>query len=215
MADWGRLNILPSNAPASDVLGPRNRVLQDTSGNIQTYASDVKHAGEGLHCSGSPVPLGYSCIQPVHNQLPSNDHVGKAQRLQWRRSQRQRYQHDGKSNGALWKHERYKKYRDRSERGKQRDRPDEEVWPERVEQAFYDGELVQTIEDVFLTTVRALMNIPCYGRKKKSQNNRPHGRNELIALWIKKATGVERSRKQISSHIQVLKTKMKGIPECK
>lgn len=60
----------------------------------------------------------------------------------------------------------------------------------------------------------ALVNIPPMGRRKKSQRGRPHGRNELISEWIYQETGELRSRKQVSSHIQVLNTLLKDIPEC-
>ena len=60
----------------------------------------------------------------------------------------------------------------------------------------------------------ALVNIEPMGRRKKSQRGRPHGRNELISEWILQETGEFRTRKQVSSHIQVLNTLLKGIPEC-
>lgn len=142
MADWPRFNILPSNAPGAELLAFHDRVLQDTSGNIQTYASEAKHEGESLQYHRQALSLEYSRIQPVRNQLPSNDHVGKIQRLQYKRGQRQRIQHSALSKDRLWIDNAYQKYRERSERGKQRNRPDEEVWSENVEQAFYDGELV-------------------------------------------------------------------------
>ncbi|RMD41035.1 hypothetical protein DV735_g4099, partial [Chaetothyriales sp. CBS 134920] len=71
------------------------------------------------------------------------------------------------------------------------------VWDDRIEDAFQN----------------ALVNIEPMGRRKKSQRGRPHGRNELISEWILRETGEFRSRKQVSSHIQVLNSLLKGIPE--
>jgi transcriptional enhancer factor len=62
--------------------------------------------------------------------------------------------------------------------------------------------------------VVALENIPKLGRRKITIGGKPHGRNELIGHYIRLATGKERSRKQISSHIQVIKGKMKNHPNC-
>ncbi|GAA6000966.1 hypothetical protein JCM10207_007346 [Rhodosporidiobolus poonsookiae] len=73
----------------------------------------------------------------------------------------------------------------------------ENVWPQDVEEAF------QT----------ALRLLPRLGRKKLIINGKACGRNELIGDYIKRHTGKERSRKQVSSHIQVLKNMRKDDVE--
>ncbi|KAH0559890.1 hypothetical protein GP486_003593 [Trichoglossum hirsutum] len=63
------------------------------------------------------------------------------------------------------------------------------VWPDELEDAF----------------IEALYKVPPIGRRKLSLHRKPCGRNELISEYILKKTGVRRCRKQVSSHIQVLK----------
>jgi transcriptional enhancer factor len=58
------------------------------------------------------------------------------------------------------------------------------------------------------------MIIPKLGRKKILVNSKPCGRNELIADYIRRKTGKVRTRKQVSSHIQVLKNMRKHDAEC-
>ncbi|KAK3811931.1 MAG: TEA/ATTS domain family-domain-containing protein, partial [Benniella sp.] len=70
----------------------------------------------------------------------------------------------------------------------------EEVWPSDVEKVFYE----------------ALEVIPKLGRRKVLVDGKPCGRNELIADYIFKRTNKIRTRKQVSSHIQVLKNTRKG-----
>ncbi|KAI8328644.1 TEA/ATTS domain family-domain-containing protein [Chlamydoabsidia padenii] len=73
---------------------------------------------------------------------------------------------------------------------------DEQVWPPDVEAAF----------------IQALETIPKLGRRKILVNGKPCGRNELISDFIFRQTGKLRTRKQVSSHIQVLKNTRKNDP---
>lgn len=62
-------------------------------------------------------------------------------------------------------------------------------WPQNVERAF----------------TAALKLIVKSGTSKTKMRNKNYGRNELISLYIRYHTGEIRTKKQISSHIQVLK----------
>lgn len=52
------------------------------------------------------------------------------------------------------------------------------------------------------------------GRKKEILKGKQSGGNEFITAYIEKHTGVLRSRKQVSSHIQVLKAFLGDNHEC-
>jgi hypothetical protein len=64
---------------------------------------------------------------------------------------------------------------------------------------------------LYITAIRL---IPKLGRKKVCINGKPCGRNELVGDYIRRKTGRIRSRKQVSSHIQVLKNIRKYDHEC-
>ncbi|KAK9239451.1 TEA/ATTS domain family-domain-containing protein [Lipomyces kononenkoae] len=66
------------------------------------------------------------------------------------------------------------------------------------------------VEEAFMEAIR---KIPKVGRRKITVNGRPCGRNELISDFILRKTGKVRTRKQVSSHIQVLKHLLKEDSE--
>ncbi|SCV66976.1 BQ2448_5622 [Microbotryum intermedium] len=76
-----------------------------------------------------------------------------------------------------------------AKRGVVKQSDDASIWPKDIDEAFRN----------------AYFNLPELGRRKVLVDGKPAGRNELIALYILDRCKQERTRKQISSHIQVIK----------
>ncbi|KAI4254535.1 MAG: hypothetical protein LQ352_003043 [Teloschistes flavicans] len=89
---------------------------------------------------------------------------------------------------------RYLEYRKKQQEKQDASGADKLVWPDYLEHAFQ----------------LALRAVPPVGRKKKRLGTKLCGRNEEISQRIEEWTGVLRRRKQISSHIQVLRAFMVG-----
>ncbi|KAI9850548.1 MAG: hypothetical protein M1838_005470 [Thelocarpon superellum] len=195
------LNILPSNYPtdveqtasASPLVIPKG-TLQETTGNVQNPALETT-AAEDLSKYPSGANHGFSVTQPP-TQASNTAAVNHRRAITARLEQRKAHKAAGDSGiqpFTALQSTAYQQYRARQ----RRDAGDgDAVWPDHLEEAFQ----------------RALQDIECMGRRKLSQNGKPCGRNELIADYIYKHTGARRTRKQVSSHIQVLKGFLKNCP---
>ncbi len=120
--------------------------------------------------------------------------------------------------------ERYNIYREK-QRGNSKKPQEEQVWTDELEAVFQLGAFgrISCTPTPYTNCTTALRTIPNLGRKKTpcdpqqcgGSATKPRGRNEHISHFISRCTGVERKRKQISSHIQVLKGFQKDNDRCK
>jgi TEA/ATTS domain family protein len=115
--------------------------------------------------------------------------------------------------------EAYRKYREKGREDKVdatgRNGQAEKKWPDDMEMAFFKG----TSLYIFLRKLEtkwsiALIIYPPVGRRQLNcpSGKLRRGRNEVIAEAIQRWTGQTCKRKQVSSHIQVLRLKVKNDP---
>jgi hypothetical protein len=86
-----------------------------------------------------------------------------------------------------------------------------EVWPEAVEQVFVQGSpfiVIIFLADLY-TGLRDYWNSP-YAIYSQSRG-RSRWRNQFLVDYLHKQ-GIKRSKKQVASHIQVLRNMWKGAP---
>ncbi|KAM3425752.1 hypothetical protein BST61_g7683 [Cercospora zeina] len=195
--------VLPSNAPLhhQESSNRSSRVLQEHSGNRQQeyYAAPVDQKYPTSYLTENNYPAYQHIPRPLHatshtllqhNRLRHPQHRfhhGQRDQQQIRKEARYLFQRFRSSDG-------YMKYRNRQH--KEDKGSAEQKWPDRLEYAFF----------------QALVNWPPMGRRKLPHKDKQRGRNELIADYIEEHTGESRSRKQVSSHIQVLKPFVESDP---
>ncbi|KAF2758795.1 TEA-domain-containing protein [Pseudovirgaria hyperparasitica] len=179
--------VLPSNAPALSPPiygGHSSRALQERSSNAQRdgYEQDLRKISDA-----SSTENRYGKMSP---SLASHEHPADQEKKKSDSPAEREF-------AALWRRlessEAYKKYRARQPRDANEQ---DQKWPEHMEAAFF----------------RALVKYEPMGRRKQTLNGTLRGRNELIADEILKLTKEKRNRKQVSSHLQVLKTLLKNDP---
>ncbi|TGO58897.1 hypothetical protein BCON_0050g00290 [Botryotinia convoluta] len=172
--------------------------LSDSAGNAQLHdlaSGSLYHDNKRHHMRGQERSM-YS--MPTLPSQPLRLPAGNTLELRKRHNRQQRFNRHSNRNPIVDSPQ-YQAYRARANRDG--NTQGDSKWPVILEDAFLD----------------ALLAIPYMGRRKFSFRGKPHGRNELIKeyLWIaykntlppgqRPDPTMMRTRKQVSSHIQVLK----------
>ncbi|KAL8856295.1 MAG: hypothetical protein Q9178_007132 [Gyalolechia marmorata] len=173
-----------------------SEVLRESSGNEQNYGAGRLSAVPKFEDDDDD--WGNECGHDGRSPSHSAQAAIRRQTKKARRN-KQKIKRNDNWQGLLpaeLQSERYITYREK-QRQRSKDRPGEKnVWPDFLENAFQ----------------LALRVVPPVGRKKENTICRDGpklcGRNELISQKIELWTGVYRDRKQVSSHIQVLRNFM-------